>query len=594
MNLSITRLARLGALALFLSLALASPARGDGVMVQGFYWDTNSPTPAQTWWEHLQERTPELRAMGVTAIWAPPPTKGASGGFSTGYDVYDWYDLGSKDQMGSIPTRYGTKEQFLNFVGLAHANGLDVYADAIVNHRAGGQDNGYDYSHLKGAEAVGRGQMGPWDFHKNGQGDWDMDLSGMRDLAQENPATRDKLYSWIKWFDKQTDVDGYRIDATKHMPPWFVEGLCFQVQEGLGQDRKRFVVGEYFDANADTLAWWVNQVNRRSSTFDFKLFFNLKAMVDGGGYFDMRNLRNRFLDEERSVTFVNNHDTFGRGNSFQIWNHADMCYAFVLSAPGYPCVYWKDLFDDQGNAREYLKNLIWVSNRFAKGRMIERWADDDLYVFEREGNLLTGLNDNGNAWRTQWVQTSFGANQKIHDYTGKQPDRWTNQDGWVEISVPPMGYVCYAHDGSQGQVPAPPARRTRQELEGNVDMDTPRAGEFWSEPVKITSEQGTPIHVELFLEDKSAVAHVCLLDKDGKRLNHARGSGGKVFFEFLNPPISGYYQIRYGLEKTGQNKRSQCWLRVAYQGPRTRPWDYPKAGNADWDLLPLAPASVGP
>lgn len=580
-------------IALAIVLLLAVPARGDGVLIEGFQWDTQPP-PGVSWWDHLSDRCAELREMGVTAIWAPPATKGASGGYSDGYDIYDYYDLGSKDQMGTIPTRYGTKEQFLAFVAIAHANGLDVYSDVVLNQRAGGAQGGYDYSMLKGAEATGRGTMGPWDFHHNGQGDLDMDLIGMRDIAQENPATRDTLFSWIKWFDKQSGCDGYRIDAAKHMPAWFVEGLLYQVQEGLGPNRSRFAVGEYFDRNVDTLEWWVSAVNRRSSVFDYELFFQMKAMVDGGGYYDMRGLRSRFQDEGRSVTFVNNHDTFGRGNGFQIWNHADVCYALVLSSTGYPCVYWKDLYDDQGNARDYLKNLVWIANRFAHGRAIERWADQDLYVFEREGSLLTGLNDDGASWRTQWVQTSFGSNVRLHDYTGHQPDRWTNQDGWVQISVPPWGYVCYARDGSQGQTPSPAARRTTQEHEGNADMDRPRLAEAWNDVVKIPCEKGQPIQVELWLQDPSLTAHVCLLDKDGKRLNHVRGTGGVIRLEYLNPPSAGWYQVRAGLEITGQNKRAPYWLKLSYQAPRSRPAAYPAPGSENANVLPLVSTSTGP
>src|SRR5581483_2119362 len=137
----------------------ATPALADGVLIEGFYWETKSPDQ-RTWWEYLSDHSLELKKIGVTGIWALPATKGASGGYSDGYDLYDYYDLGSKDQMGTVATRYGTKEQFLSFIGIAHANGIDVYSDIVMNQRAGGQDNGYDYSHLVGAEAVGRLTMG--------------------------------------------------------------------------------------------------------------------------------------------------------------------------------------------------------------------------------------------------------------------------------------------------------------------------------------------------------------------------------------------------------------------------------------------------
>ena len=41
-----------------------------------------------------------------------------------GYGVYDLYDLGEFDQKGTIPTKYGTKQEYLDAVSYTH---LDVY-----------------------------------------------------------------------------------------------------------------------------------------------------------------------------------------------------------------------------------------------------------------------------------------------------------------------------------------------------------------------------------------------------------------------------------------------------------------------------------
>ena len=47
---------------------------------------------------------------------------------------------------------------------------------------------------------------------------------------------------------------------------------------------------------------------------------------------------------EFAVTFVDNHD-FRGGNSAPIVNDKLMAYAFILTHPGYPCVYWQDYFE---------------------------------------------------------------------------------------------------------------------------------------------------------------------------------------------------------------------------------------------------------
>ncbi|MBI4576349.1 MAG: DUF1939 domain-containing protein, partial [Planctomycetes bacterium] len=574
-----------------LGLALAAAPGHAGVLFQDFYWETVTPPGKGSWWQHAAETVPALRDAGVTALWVPSPGKGSSGGYSMGYDPYDYYDLGSKDQRGSVATRFGRKEEFLAMVAMAHAWGLHVYPDLVPNHRAGGAGGGYVYDSLVGSEALGRFPMGHGDFHHNGYTDFDMDMGGGRDIAHEVPYVRDQFFRWMRWFDKQTGVDGYRLDATKHMDSNFIEGLLYQVQEGMGQSR--FAVGEYFDANLGTLQWWVNAVHRRSSTFDFALKFRLHDMAHGNGYFDMRGLDYHFRDYEKSVTFLNSHDTANRGNGMHTWVRANLAYAYMLAAPGYPCVYYSDFYDHNGVPRDYLANLMWVNTFLAHGDRMVRWADDDLFVMERRGNLLAGLNDNTLAWRDEWVQTDFGPHVQLHDYANGVADRWTDSNGWVQLSVPPSGYVMYGRMGLGGQRPDPRPYRTAQEWEGNYDMDWKAAGEWWGEPVRIAAQQGEPLVADCWLEDRSLALRIALFDQDG-RLLHAERGVGHVYMEYLNPPRSGWYQVRLGLERTGQGHRSPAWLKLEYMGPRSWPGALPALGNSDPNVPSLDPPAPAP
>ncbi len=92
-------------------------------------------------WTEIERRLPEIAEAGYSALWLPPPCKGASGGFSVGYDVYDRFDLGDRDQMGSVPTRYGTKSELLSLVAAAHRFGVRVYFDNVMAHTGGPLDD---------------------------------------------------------------------------------------------------------------------------------------------------------------------------------------------------------------------------------------------------------------------------------------------------------------------------------------------------------------------------------------------------------------------------------------------------------------------
>ena len=86
-------------------------------------------------WEEIAEKIPELAEVGYTSLWLPPPQK-CSGGASVGYDLWDPFDLGGKDQRSTVKTRYGTEEELLRLIETAHRFGMRVYFDNIMNHRA--------------------------------------------------------------------------------------------------------------------------------------------------------------------------------------------------------------------------------------------------------------------------------------------------------------------------------------------------------------------------------------------------------------------------------------------------------------------------
>ena len=86
-------------------------------------------------WAEITRKMPELAEAGYSSIWLPPPTKG-SGGLSVGYDLWDPFDLGSKNQRNTVRTRYGTEAELLALVRTAHRFGIRIYFDNIMNHRA--------------------------------------------------------------------------------------------------------------------------------------------------------------------------------------------------------------------------------------------------------------------------------------------------------------------------------------------------------------------------------------------------------------------------------------------------------------------------
>ena len=171
-------------------LALLSPALVRGEAMLQFF---------NASWNEIADKVPELAEAGYSSLWLPPPAK-ANGGYSVGYDLFDPFDLGQKDQRGTIATRYGTKADLHNLIELCHRFGIRVYFDNIMNHRAYDVP-GYNETtpidvfpgmvaedfHLR---TTSDGFYRKWDNTRDWQDAWQvmhLGLSDLLDIAHETP-----------------------------------------------------------------------------------------------------------------------------------------------------------------------------------------------------------------------------------------------------------------------------------------------------------------------------------------------------------------------------------------------------------------------
>ena len=462
-----------------------------GVLLQAFYQRGNSgvPTPpdgglTQSWWDHLAGQAAELRQAGFTAIWLPPVTKGASGGASVGYDVFDDYDLGSKDQQGTVATHYGTREQLTRCVAMMRANGLDVYADLVENQRGGGNGPGgftFRYADADGIVGGGRFPKDAIDFHPNVPEDPNVpgpDISFGSDLAPINGGSprgsvAARLIDSADWLTRSLDLQGYRLDDVKGQSSDFL--LSFLNSKAMAG---KFAVAEYFDGNVGKVQDWIfNKMRGRPAAFDFATRFTLANMCDSRP-FNMSVLDHTGLagsNPFQAVTFVENHDT---DRSEPIFQNKMLAYAYILTSEGYPCVFYKDYSTDEFcfGLKPEIDNLIFIHEQIADGGTQQRFKDFDVFAYERMAgaHLLVGLNNNPDIARTITVFTGFGANVDLHDYTGHGGDVRTDGSGQVTITIPRntngAGYACYSRPGLGGAF-QPQAHAVTQVFEGAQDLD---------------------------------------------------------------------------------------------------------------------------
>jgi alpha-amylase len=503
-------------------------------------------TPQVAWWyDWIAMNATALARAGFTAVLYPPVCKTQSGHFNTGdgYGVFDQYDIGSKNQMGSIETRFGKREQLQRSIAVAHACGLDVYIDTVMHQLIGGDNGVYRYVGAHGTPHIGRFPKDPGCFRGNPPRRPEDPVPVPRDdfsfgdeLVYVNCAppgyTTQGMIDFGDWLTRSLDCDGYRVDDVKGTAVAFIkEWMNTKAMAG------KFCVSEYFDANPQSLFGWANAaMGARSAVFDFTTHFGLRRMCDDPG-FDMRQLEGlgyTALDPFHSATFVENLDTdLTPGEN--IGNNKLLAYAFILTTEGYPFVFHKDYSTEPGcyGLKRWIDNLVWIHENLAAGTTLTRHADAQTFVYERQGHpgLLTAISKDPLDRRTITCPTNFGANVQLHDYTGRHPDIRTDGAGQATFTVPSnafgsgQSYLCFSRAGFGGP-PALNHRSTTQTFFGARDLDIAPVLDREATIGRVWAAHGTTIAARF----RAQLAHwparasitLELLGPDGAALTSAR------------------------------------------------------------------------
>lgn len=455
--------------------------------------------------------------------------------------------------------------------------------------------------------------------------------------AQSSDYMRTGARNWLIWFKKQTGADGFRFDAAKNYPYWALQDFIYNVKYNAswaGGGQNMFAVGEYVGAGSE-LDTWINNVKTSNGgsedlvgTFDFGFRQALKNMVSAGGSYDMGSLPsaqqgNRY----RTVPFVNNHDTFrpikdSLGNYIG-WDtnnelaggHIDpfdprlsVAYAVAFAIDGSPEVFFEDLFNVGNTGKRYthlptsttdlpvrddIANIMWCHQKlnFKKGSYKVRWQAQDLLVIERGYNAgpensyaIIGANDNYNTWQSANIQTDFGPNVQLHDYSGANSnDIWTDANGRVTIYVPPCdgsnirkGYCIWGPAGITGTF-NPSQRNTTQEWEMSDDLGDSHINSLkqgGAVPANSTSERiagnifdesGKPITVNLYPQNTSYSLTANLYDKTGTLLSTINGTGNLTLN--YTPTSTGFYTIKVK-NTISTNPAQTVYVKTTYTAPK--------------------------
>jgi alpha-amylase len=333
-----------------------------------------------------------IAGLGCTAIWLSPIFANNPKGYH-GYDIYNYV---------SVDPDFGTERDLIDLVEAAHNFTLGgepypirIILDVVINN------SGDNWEYQGGPKSYNNGQQyvfGNWRtnlpipeelrdpdwYHRRGSiHNYDIapenqlgDIATLKDYENEDDAigsavvnTLIKAYAyWIR----NADVDGFRVDAVKHIGPLACSRFCSNIREyaySLGK-RGFFLYGEVARADDDLYNRYIGQ-NTSAQDGNNTVFFGLDSVLDfrlaegagGGGLRDVikgfvgpQTLFDR-LEAQRQralnrgeigrylVTFVDNHDSFWQNPQGRFANGAPdeqviAAIGYLLCALGTACIYY--------------------------------------------------------------------------------------------------------------------------------------------------------------------------------------------------------------------------------------------------------------
>lgn len=336
--------------------------------------------------------------LGCTALWLSPV-------FENNPESYHGYDIRN---FLRVDPRFGTMEDLVSLIDAAHDKGLRVVLDCVINHSGNNwryrkgdtveyqEGKVHDFgswrdlrypvpSELKNPAFYHRkGMIRNWDRHpETTEGDFFSLRKFRHDETPEGLAVQEMLYRIYCYWIRETDCDGFRMDASKHLGALPLGRFSTKIKEyasSLGKD-DFFIFAEVPGGDENISAFFgthYSPAERKNyqgpdSCLDFPLHFLLPKIVAGKE--DALSLYLRHLSARQHydpsvlkyplVTFLDNHDQIEKPykqragavfNDLQLTGSVGLMLAF----PGIPCIYYgtEQGFDGEGDADECIREAM--------------------------------------------------------------------------------------------------------------------------------------------------------------------------------------------------------------------------------------------
>lgn len=306
------------------------PAGARDVGIQLFQWNWNSIA---------RECTDALGPAGIDWVLTSPPNEHIVGReWWTSYQPVSYL----------VESRLGTREEFATMVSACADAGVDVIADAVINHMTGQETPGTGWAGSAYEHYNYPGVYGPADFHRcseSATGDimdytdatevQTCELVNLADLATETESVRATIVGYLTDL-LDLGVAGFRIDAAKHMAAADVAAIVSALPEGTR------ILQEVIRGAGEPIT--PEDYAANGEVFEFAFARDLEGMIESATLNNGESFGPDFgsLPSESAIVFVDNHDTERNGETLSYQDGDDylLANAFMLAqAYGTPVLY---------------------------------------------------------------------------------------------------------------------------------------------------------------------------------------------------------------------------------------------------------------
>lgn len=380
----------------------------------------------------------DIAALGIRTVWLSPVFTMRTEPLDE-WGAYHGYWLADP---WTLEPKFGTEADLRELSDALHARGIKLVLDFVANH--------------VGYSAPVTAEHPDW-FHGHGPiQDWhdpvqatDWDVHGLPDLAQEN----EEVYAWLlgaalHWIDV-ADIDGYRLDAVRHVPTAFWSRFNGDIRKAAGDDF--LLIGELFEGNPATMAR-VWREGAFGQMFDFPLHWAALDTMCGEASFgrlaSILYADRQYDDVSQLVTFADNHDLP------RVWSACDgdvwrvqQVLAFLATSRGRTMISWGTSAALAGEHEPHnRKDMVFEPHPELGPRLAAMLRVPDMPARDATTRVL-GFHDDGieflregadGAFHGQILRTSNGVTSEFGHWDGPVPPAAGPQPVEVALAGAPM------------------------------------------------------------------------------------------------------------------------------------------------------------